>query len=203
MDQIYHYIAHHASSAPWIIFCLFLLAGMNIPISIDILIIIASIISATLLPEKTTSLFLACLSGCYLSAWISYWFGRILGTKLIRTKIGQKMFPSSRLDKIGNFYKNYGFLTLLIGRFIPFGIRNGIFMSSGISKAPFNLFLLRDIIPCLIWTSSSFYLFHKLGTHYEVLIHYMKIINICLFSSFAVALITYICYKRKKVKKSI
>lgn len=202
MDQIYHFITQHANIAPWIIFGLFLLAGMNIPISIDILIIMASILSATLLPHKVIPLFLACLCGCYFSAWIAYWIGRLLGKKFIETRLGKKLFPKERLEKIGLFYARYGFLTLLIGRFIPFGIRNGIFMSSGMARSPFMLFLTRDILPCTIWTSSSFFLFHSLGTHFDVLIDYMKIINISLFSCFAVALISYICYKRKLGKKN-
>ena len=40
------------------------------------------------------------------------------------------------------FYKKYGALTLVIGRFIPFGVRNAIFLTSGISKMPFAKFFI-------------------------------------------------------------
>lgn len=201
MDQIYSFISLHLTFAPLIIFFLFLLAGMNIPISIDILVIISSLIAAKALPQSTLYLYLSCLCGCYFSGWIAYWVGRVAGSKILKTSLGQKLFPEKRLTSIFSFYKRYGFLTLLFGRFIPFGVRNGIFMSTGVARSSFRSFALRDIIPCILWSSVTFFSFYKLASSYDVLIKYLKIINITLFSSFTMAVIFYICYKRVKRKK--
>jgi membrane-associated protein len=202
MDQIYFFISKHSSFAPLLIFLLFLLAGMNIPISIDILIIIASCIAAKILPAQLFYLYLSCLCGCYFSGWVAYWVGRLAGGKILTTSLGKKLFSEKKMEKLLCFYQRYGFMTLLIGRFIPFGVRNGIFMSSGVSKASFKLFALRDLFPCLLWSSVTFFSFYKLADSYDLLIKYLKIINIIIFSTFTVAVILFICYKRVKGKKS-
>jgi len=202
MDQIYFFIFKHSSFAPFFIFLLFLLAGMNIPISIDILVIIASVIAAKILPDKLFYLYFSCLCGCYFSGWVAYWIGRLAGRKILTTSLGKKLFPEKKMEQLLCFYKRYGFTTLLIGRFIPFGVRNGIFMSSGVSKASFKTFALRDLFPCLLWSSVTFFSFYKLADSYDLLIKYLKIINIIIFSTFAVAVIFFICYKRVKGKKS-
>lgn len=201
METLYHWIIEHAKAAPWILFGLFLLAGLNIPISIDILVVIASILAATILPESTLTLYLSAWAGCYFSGWLAYWMGRLVGYRLLKFKWMAKMLPPARLEKIGFFYQKHGFLTLLIGRFIPFGIRNGIFMSTGIARSSFKKFMLRDLIPVFIWTTSTFYLFHTLGSNYDLLVKYVKIINLTLFCSFGVTVIALICYKRRKAKK--
>lgn len=202
MDQLYHFIIAHASAAPWILFGLFLLAGMNIPISIDVLIIIASLLSATVISELTLPLYLSALLGCYFSAWIAYWLGRFFGKKLLKISWIAKMLPPTRLKKLETFYRNHGFLTLLIGRFIPFGVRNGIFISTGMSQLSFKKFMLRDIFPAFLWTTACFSLFYTLGSNYELLVKYVKLINITIFCAFGVTVIIFICYKRRKNKKN-
>jgi len=203
MESLYEFIVHHAHIAPYLLFGLFLLAGLNIPISIDILVIIASILAATIIPEHTISLYVSALCGCYFSAWLAYWLGRLAGRKLLKTAFFKKLLPEEKLDRLQKFYKKHGFLTLLIGRFIPFGVRNGIFMSTGMSRLSFATFCLRDIIPTLLWTSSTFLLFHTLGSNYESLVKYLKWINLSLFCAFGVTVIAIFCYKRRKYKKQL
>ena len=202
MDQIYYFITQHATAAPWILFGLFLLAGMNIPISIDILVIIAALLAATIIPELTLPLYFSALLGCYLSAWLAYWLGRFFGKKLLKIKWIATMLPATRLVKLETFYRKHGFLTLLVGRFIPFGVRNGIFMSTGMSQLSFKKFMLRDIFPAFLWTTACFSLFYMLGSNYELLVKYVKLINISIFCAFGVTVIIFICYKRRKNKKN-
>jgi len=58
----------HADFAPWYLFGAILLAGFNLPVSIDILLVAAALLAATALPEKMWHLFAAVSIGCYLSA---------------------------------------------------------------------------------------------------------------------------------------
>ena len=175
---------------------------MNIPISIDILVIIASLLAATIIPEATLPLYFSALLGCYFSAWLAYWLGRLVGKKLLRIRSIAKVLSPERLAKLETFYLKHGFLTLLIGRFIPFGVRNGIFMSTGMSRLSFWKFILRDIFPVFLWTTLAFSLFYALGSNYDLLVKYVKIINITLFCAFGVTVIIFICYKRRKNKKN-
>lgn len=203
MEQIYQFITLHSSKSPWILFCLFILAGLNFPISIDILVIIASIISASIAPEIKYQLFFSCLAGTVMAAWTSYFLGRFVGSRLICFSWFRKIFPTSRLDKIHSFYTKYGLIALILGRFIPFGVRNGMFLTSGMAKSSFKSFALKDLFAATFWCTIMFHVFHSLGCHFEIIVKYLKIINISLFSLFSVAVIIFFCYKRRKAMKSL
>ena len=198
MDSLFAWIAQHAQHAHWFIFAAVLVAGFNIPISIDVLIVGAAVLAAAVVPEHVWHLYLAIFLGCYFSAWIAYWLGRLVGTKMCRFGWFQRFFPLQRVEKIQKFYNKHGWWTLMMGRFIPFGIRNCIFMSSGISRIPFHRFALQDLLACFIWSSSMFYLFFSLGKNFQTLLSHLKIVNITIILAFGVTIITILWYKRRK-----
>jgi len=199
MDFLIAWISDHGQYAHWFIFGAILLAGANIPISADLLIVCGAILAATVVPEHALHIYLAIFLGCYFSAWIAYGLGRFAGRKLLSFKWFAKILPEERLNKIDQFYTKHGFLTLLIGRFIPFGVRNCIFMTTGISQMPFLKFAGFDLVACFIWSSLSFYVFYTLGQNYEILCQHLKTFNLLLFASFGVTLIALIWYKRRKL----
>tara|TARA_R110002111_G_scaffold155713_1_gene222502 strand:- start:17 stop:649 length:633 start_codon:yes stop_codon:yes gene_type:complete len=201
MENLFELVITYQGMAPWIIFTLLILAGMNIPISIDVMIIITALLAANVLPEKAMLLFFIFFFGCYFSAWTAFWIGRLAGHKLKKFKWFSKIFHQERLEKIGAFYEKRGFLTILLGRFVPFGIRNCLFMTAGMSRSSFLKFAIYDFIACFTWTSTFFYFFYTLGKNYEEMVKHVKIINISIFSAFAVAVIAFIWYKRTKKKK--
>lgn len=204
MEDLAAIITHHAHNAHWYIFIAIILAGFNIPLSADVLILLAAIIAATIVPEHAWLLFFSVLIGCYLSAMCAYWFGRLLGSALSERKFFSKIINPQRLEKIKQFYEKYGLWTLVVGRFIPFGVRNCIFMSSGMSKLHFGKFILMDAVACAIWCSSAFYLFYTLGQNYDVIWHYLKAFNLIIFAAFSVTVIGLIWYKiRKKPKRKM
>ncbi|OGN52453.1 MAG: hypothetical protein A2Y28_03305 [Chlamydiae bacterium GWC2_50_10] len=193
----------HADFAPWYLFGAILLAGFNLPVSIDILLVAAALLAATALPEKMWHLFAAVSIGCYLSAWISYWVGRLLvGRGLLRLKFFSKLLSQERIERVKTFYDKYGLLTLVIGRFIPFGMRNCIFMTTGISRFSFVKFILRDALACLIWSTTAFFLFYFAGQNFETLYPYLKLFNLIIFSLFAIAVIGFVWYKMRKSARS-
>lgn len=178
--------------SPYIIFGLALLAGLNFPISIDILITITALLAANYLPEKVYILFFLFTLGCIFSAWISYSLGRCI-TKLIKPE---------RALKVAAFYKKFGFFAFFICRFIPFGVRNAFFMSSGFSKVPFRKFALLDALACTIWSSLLFTLIYKLGTNFDAVLQHLKHLNILIFSIFGISFAAYFIYKYIKRTKS-
>lgn len=195
-------INQYAHQAHWIIFVAILLAGFNLPISTDLIIIGSAVIAATIVPEQTVPIFLAILFGAYFSAWIAYWLGRLLGPRLAKVPLFSSLLNPLRLEKVKKFYQKHGLLTLIIGRFIPFGVRNCIFMTTGMSKLSFRTFLFRDAIACPLWASISFTLFYLLGQNLELLYSSVKTFNILIFSLFAVTVIAVIWYKKEKRKKT-
>ncbi len=200
MDYFSQIIANHAHNAHWYIFVAIILAGFNIPFSTDVIILAAAILAATIIPENTWLLYFCILFGCYFSAMCAYWLGRLLGSALSKKKFFCKLMSPQRLLKIKQFYGKYGLWTLVLGRFIPFGVRNCIFMSSGMSKVPFGKFILMDALACFLWCSSCFYLFFTLSQNYELIWHYLKTFNLLIFAAFSVTVISFIWYKSRKKK---
>ncbi len=202
MDTLIDFITRHADQAHWYVFAAIILAGFNIPISTDILILISAFIAAKILPQHTWHLYLSILFSCYISASCAYWMGRLVGGQLQRFSFFAKILKQARMDKVRNFYEKYGLLTLLIGRFIPFGVRNCIFMTTGMSKFNFYRFILMDALACFLWCSISFYAFYTFGQNYQVIWHYLKAFNLLIFSAFSVTVISIIWYKKRKKIRS-
>jgi membrane protein DedA with SNARE-associated domain len=195
MDTIVQFFFDHAPHAHWIVFGALMLAGLNVPISEDVMIIVSAVLAATVVPENTAHLFLGVFLGCYLSDWVSYWIGRKFGPKLLSIKWFAKTVSQKRLAAIHNYYEKYGFWTLVIGRFIPFGVRNCLFLSAGVGKMHFGKFLLSDGIACILSNSILFTLAYHAGKNYEALLQFVKTFNISLFVLFLVSIIGVIWYK--------
>lgn len=202
MDTIIEFITSHAAQAHWYIFAALILAGFNVPICIDLFVLIGAFIAAAILPEHTWHLYFSVLLGCYFSAWCAFWLGRLLGDQLHRFRFFANLLQPERINKIRSFYERHGLWTLIIGRFIPFGVRNCIFMSTGMSKLSFYKFLLMDTVACLVWCSTSFYVFYTLGQNYQVVWHYLKTFNLFIFAAFSVTVISVIWYKNRKKARS-
>jgi membrane protein DedA with SNARE-associated domain len=196
MQEIVNFIIEHSQYAPLILFTLILLAGFNLPISIDALLVLSTFLAATTIPELTPYLFLSFILGAYFSGWICYWMGRKVGIKLLKFRYFAKLLPEKRLKKMGTFYERYGLLALIVGRFIPFGFRNCLFTTTGMSQANFAKFMWRDAIACSLWASITFFTFHRLGKNYEILLAKAKMINLFVFLAFGVTVITILCYKK-------
>lgn len=198
MDNIIQFIFEHAQYAHWIVFSALMLAGLNVPISEDLMIIFSAVIAATVVPENTYKLFIAVFLGCYISDWACYWIGRHFGPKLWNISWFAKTFDRKRIDQVQNYYGKYGFWTLLIGRFIPFGVRNCLFLTAGLGKMHFGKFLLSDGIACVCSNTILFCLAYAVGKNYSILLSSLKTFNIFLFSAFLIAIIGFFWYKRKK-----
>ena len=79
MESFFSYICENADNAHWIIFCLLILSGLNIPISEDILLLGGGAIASTCIPDHALRLYLWIFFNCLLSAWEMYWLGRSSG----------------------------------------------------------------------------------------------------------------------------
>ncbi|MDD0853798.1 DedA family protein [Halobacteriovorax sp. GB3] len=196
MTSLMDMIQANIAMAPFLIFGLLFLAGFNIPVSEDAMLFISAILAAKN-PEYTTSLFIGVFAGAYISDLICYGFmGRYLGNKIFKIKFFANMAPPERIEKVSNFYKKYGILTLILGRFIPFGVRNALFLTAGLGKMNALKFAISDLIACTISCVSFFYLYYTFG---ETVISYVKQANTIIFAIFiAVALGLFIKKKKQK-----
>jgi membrane-associated protein len=180
--------------APWLICSVLLLAGFNLPISEDLMIFMTAILSAKN-PDHMPYLFLGLFAGAYFSDLICYWLGRLLGPKLFQIKLFKNMITPELLEKIKGFYDRFGMGVLIIGRFIPFGVRNGLFITAGLGKSHFGKFAFADFVATLISVSVYFGLYYNYG---EAMIEVIKKGNTFIFSIFIISVIVFLVYKKKK-----
>jgi membrane-associated protein len=161
-EVLFQWLVSHSSAAPWIIFGLLVIAGFSFPISEDLLLILSGVLASTTLPEYTFHLFAAVFFGSYISDQIAYGLGRFFGPKIYARSWIKK-------EKLEKFCHHYGVLALCLGRCIPFGLRNGIFMSAGAGKMPFVRFLIVDGISCFCFCALLFFLSFECGKNYQEL----------------------------------
>ena len=181
-------ITDNAQHAHWLIFGVLILAGLNVPISEDLMLVTSGMLASTVVPENTAKLFICVFLGCYLSDWIAYWIGRRLGPKLWKFKWFASMVCKKRFQQMKAFYRDYGFLTLLVGRFIPFGVRNCLFITAGMTRMHFGKFIFSDGIACLISNTALFTLAYSFGKNHEILFEYLRTYNLFVFSIFLLVL---------------
>ena len=149
MESIISFFSTYFSYWPLVCFFSLLLAGFNLPISEDVLIVISALISyedpSLLIPN-----YIGLYAGIYASDIISYWMGRMIGTGALKLKLISRSLTPKRVEFISKKLEKHGFLTFIVTRFIPFGMRNVLFMTSGFTKLPFPKFLLFDGIAAII-----------------------------------------------------
>ncbi|WP_239650113.1 DedA family protein [Methylocucumis oryzae] len=68
-----------------------------------------------------------------------------------------------RIDKISDYYRNYGILTLLFGRFVPFGVRNLLFLTAGLGQMNAVKFAIVDFLACTVSVIVYFSVYHHYG----------------------------------------
>ncbi len=196
MEELIHIIQANIQYAHFIIFGVLLLAGLNIPVSEDAMLFISAIL-ANQHPEYLPHLFIGVYLGAYFSDLICYGLGRILGPKLFEIQFFANMVPPERITKISAYYQKYGVATLILGRFIPFGVRNALFLTAGLGKMNFIKFALSDLLACTISSISFFTLYYHYG---ESVIAYIKQGNI-VFLSLALVFLGIFWYRKKRMLK--
>jgi len=193
MEELIQIIQANMQYAHFIIFGALLLAGFNIPVSEDAMLFIAAILASNH-PEYLVKLFFGVYLGAYFSDLICYGLGRKFGPKLFKVRFFAGMAPPERMAKITVYYKRYGVMTLILGRFIPFGVRNALFLTAGLGKMNFTKFALSDLLACTISNISFFSLYYYYG---EKVIDYIKQGNMVIFG-LALILVGIVWYKKKR-----
>lgn len=198
MEDIFSYIQSNVEMAPYIIPALMMLAGFNIPVPEDGMLFLAGILAAKH-PEMTEQLFAGVFVGAYSADMICYGIARFLGPRLYKIKWFAKMVSKERMAKVNSFYERFGFVTLIVGRFIPFGVRNGLFMTAGFSGMNAVKFAVADFIAAMVTCSCYFWLYYTYG---EAVIEVVKKANVVIFAVVGVVVTALIIRKRAQKKKA-
>ena len=174
------WIGQYISYFPLVIFISLLLGGFNLPISEDIIVITAALLCKQ---EKASipAFYAALYFGAVISDYLVYFWGWLLRRGRISGIFFSKLINETTIDRISNALERHGFLTFLCGRFIPFGVRNIIAMTSSFVGFPFYKFALFDAVAAACNISALFWLVYFLGLRGG---HFMKVIGIVLFLLF-------------------
>ncbi len=200
MESLYHFVCQHAHDAYWIFFLLLMLAGINIPISEDIILLTGGALGSTCLSQdQMIKLYIWIYFGCWISGWEAYWLGRLLGPKLYHIPWFKHFITPKRIERLHHYYEKFGIFTFIVGRFIPGGIRNALFITSGLGKMHFGRFLLRDGIACLIASLTIFSIGHWFGENYTTIVHYVRRYELFVIGVVSCVIITAIILVLKKV----
>ena len=170
MESLILFATEHAEHAHWLFGFLILLGGLNVPISEDIVLISAGALASTLLPEIAVYQYTILFFFCWFAAWEAYWIGRRLGPKLYDIHWFSRILTPKKIERLHHYYEKFGIWAFIVGRFIPGGVRNGLFMTAGLGKMPFKRFILRDLPACFISTAFLFTLGYFFGHHSQEII---------------------------------
>ncbi|MBT3235300.1 MAG: DedA family protein [Bdellovibrionales bacterium] len=194
MEELIHYATENVHLAPYIICGALLLAGFNLPVSEDLMLFISAILAREH-EDLAPQLFIGVFVGAYFSDLICYWLGRTVGRKLLTFRFFATMATPQRIETIGNYYQKYGAITLILGRFIPFGVRNALFLTAGISRMNFLKFSLSDLLACTISSITFFYLYFTFG---KEVVGYIRQGNYLIFGVALVVIIVLIFNRKKR-----
>jgi len=194
MDEFILFIQQNIHIAPYAIFGLLLLAGFNLPVSEDLMLFISATLAAQY-PDQLIPLFIGVFMGVYWSDVISFYLGRILGPHIFKIKFFAKMMNPQKVEWFKTNIEKYGILTFIIGRFIPFGVRNGIFLTSGITGVKPIKFCIYDFIAASISTSVFFTAYYFIGLP---MIEYIKKFNLIIFIIFALSVLIFLIVRKRQ-----
>ena len=131
---------------------------------------------------------------------ISYWIGYKLGVPFFHKHGHRIHMGPDRLEKMSNWFENYGNRLLLIAYFIP-GVRHFTGYFSGITHISFRTFAIYAYIGAFIWTGTFISLGKLLGPQWEHFHTSLK--KYLLIGSVMVIILFVIIYILKKYRLKI
>ncbi len=163
-----------------------MLAGFNVPVSEDLVFIISASIAAAVIPENTYLIFTGCFLGAYLSDLVAYSIGRH-GLPFIQ-KFGflKSESTKNRIVSLHIYFKKYGGKTLFLGRFIPFGVRNIMFITAGLVKVNVFKFMIIDLLALSVTSTVLFIIGFKFGENISLIQEYLSSYKIIIFTVFLI-----------------
>ena len=162
LDRLNEFISYF----PLFAFIALMLAGLNFPISEDLLIVSGALIcqaDETMLPITLVMIY----AGVLLSDFVSFGLGRLVGKGALKLNFVKNALEHRYIGRLKTNFERHGMLTFIACRFIPLGVRNALFMSSGFFGLPLKRFALYDVIASLISVNTLFWLVFMFGEEAE------------------------------------
>jgi len=198
MFDIVAVISQYVEYYPFLAFIALMLAGLSVPISEDLIIITGALICQEK-PSMLVPVFVATYTGVVISDYFPYILGKYIRKGTIKANFLSHLFPPRKIVRIHRYLDKYGIFTFIVGRFIPFGVRNTLFVTSGLIGLRLRHFALYDTTAATISVSSLFFLAYHFGDAVEKPFQAVGIVLFILFLSMITFLI--ISIVRKIIKR--
>jgi membrane protein DedA with SNARE-associated domain len=182
---------------PLVAFIALLLAGLSVPFSEDLIIITGALICQEK-PSMLVPVFVATYSGVVISDYFPYIFGTYIRKGTIKANFLSHLFSPRIIARIHHYLEKYGIFTFIVGRFVPFGIRNTMFLTSGLFGLRLRSFALYDTTAATISVSTLFFLAYHFGDAVEKPFQAVGIVLFVLFLSMITFVVINIVKKIRK-----
>jgi len=166
MLEIFARVCQYVEYYPLVAFIALMLAGLSVPISEDLIIITGALICQER-PSMLVPIFAAIFAGVVISDYFPYLLGKYIHKGTIKSNFMTRFFSMKKIVKIHRYIEKYGIFTFIVCRFIPFGVRNTLFMTAGLFGLRPRRFVLYDTTAATISVSSLFFLAYRFGEEVE------------------------------------
>jgi len=140
------FLMEHGAWAPLVVFSMICLTGCMVPISEDIVILASGWLAGAIMPERALLLFTSGLAGAYIADLGIFYSGRAFTRAQV---LGWRQRLVQRAESAKQLLHRWGLPVLILGRFIPFGFRTGLFFTAGLSRMSPLRFAIVNIVGCL------------------------------------------------------
>jgi len=200
MPDIIHFLREYIEYFPLVALLGLLLAGLNLPVSEDLIIITGAIVSH----DSTSNMFhiLAVIyAGVIATDFFVYWVGTRVRKGTSKNGFFARVVPQKALEKMRHYLDRYGIFTFIVCRFVPFGVRNTLFFTAGLFDLKLKVFLIYDIVAAMVSINTLFFLTYYFG---EGIRRPVRIAGVILFIALVSALVSLIVrlivkWRRKKL----
>ncbi|MDR0455925.1 MAG: DedA family protein [Treponema sp.] len=162
MPDIVVWLSQYIEFFPIAAFFCLLLAGLNFPISEDLIIITGALVCQEN-PSLLVPIFAAIFTGVIISDYFPYYLGKYIRKGTIKFRFAVRLSSSKKVDRMHHYLEKYGIFTFIVCRFIPFGIRNTLFLTSGFFGLRLRRFALYDVTAAAVSVSTLFFLTYYFG----------------------------------------
>ena len=145
------------------------LTGCGLPIPEEVPIVLAGVLSSQEHFDPGLA-FAACLIGALLGDAAMYWIGYHFGHGLIQRhpKLSQWL-GAARHAKFDEAVSRHMFKVMAVARFMV-GVRGPVYLSAGIVRAPFQKFILADLVCATVVVGTFFWSSYYFGDHIAMLL---------------------------------
>ena len=170
-------LSEYISFYPLVALVCLLMAGLNLPMSEDLVIITGAILSSAN-PDILIPTLIAIYIGAIGTDFLSYYIGTRIRKGVSKSRVITRVLTRKRFDRLHHYLDKYGIFTFIVCRFIPFGVRNALCIATGMANLRLRVFAIYDVTAAMISINTLFFFVYFLG---DTIAKHFKVVGIILF----------------------